>query len=136
MAGPRSEQEAIAEKRAREEAERARKAEIQEMIDQWNTELKKCESLKTSFESEKSLMSNLQAQIMEIHIKDSLPSIGAFHGVTAGAVNEGAENAEHSLMESILVIADVVRTLGSQIGMLDSYIIELNSRIETLQGKL
>lgn len=136
MAGPRSEQEAIAVKRAAEEAERARRAAIQEKIDLLNAELKKCESLKINFESEKSLMGNLLGQIMEIHITDSLPSVGAFHGVTAGAVNEGAENAEHSLMESILVITDVVSSLGAQIGMLASYIVELNSKIETLRGSL
>lgn len=138
MAGPRSEQEAIAAKlaaeRAAREAEEARKREIMRQIKILEDEKAECEELIDSFSSLRSQVSMIQVASLKMLITH--PETELFMGVTAAATEEGISGMEESLVKKESAITEVDAAIGSQIGQLNSYIMELNSRIRGLEAGL
>lgn len=138
--GPRSEQEAIAAKlaaeRAAREAEEARKREIMRQIKTLEDERDECESLIGSFSSLQAQVQASSIQLGNLKIRAMHPEMGLFSGVTAAATEEGISNVAESLAVKAGVISEVAAAIGSQIGMLHSHIMELNSRISSLKAGL
>lgn len=89
MAGAGSGQEATESERAAREAAEARRREILAKIQQIESEISRCQGLRTSFSSLKEQVRIRISQVNEYKAMDLEADINAFFGITASAVNEG-----------------------------------------------
>lgn len=140
MTGVRSEQEAtearLAAERAAREAEEARKREIMEKIQLLEDEISKCQGLIASFGGLKGQVGMLISQVNGCKTMNLEADMNAFSGITASAVNAGIAGAQSAMGERTNDFSNVEATIGTQVGLLESYIMELRSRIVSLRASL
>ena len=140
MAGIRSEQEAIeaklAAERAAREAEEARKREIMEKIQLLEQKKAECQELKTAFSGMKGRLSGIISQINGLKAIRLETDIHSFSGITANAVNAGVTDAQTAMGKRNSSFSNIESATGMQIGLLSSYIVELEGRINTLRAGL
>ncbi len=140
MAVVRSEQDAMAAKlaaeRAAREAEEARRRDIMEKIQLLEDEINECQGLISSFSGLKGQVGMLISRMNEYKAMNLEADRNSFFGMTASAVYEGMTSARSAMGESAGSFSEVESAIGSQIGMLSSYVMELRSRISSLQAGL
>lgn len=140
MAGAGSEQDAMAVKLAAEqaarEAEEARKREIMAKIQLFEDEISECQGLITTFNGLKGQVRMLISQVNRCKTMDLEADMNAFSGITASAVNEGLEGAQAGMGERTSDFSNVEAAIGTQVGLLESYIMELRSQIVSLRASL
>lgn len=140
MVGERSEQEAIVAKlaaeRAAREAEEARRREIVGKIQLLENEINKCQGLIVSFSGLRGQVAILISQVNGCKTMNLEADMNSFFGITASAVNEGIEGARSGMIERISDFSNVEAAIETQVGLLKSYILELKSRIGSLQASL
>lgn len=140
MTGARSEKGVIAAKPATEQAakaaEEARKREVMAKIQLFESEIRECQDLIASFGGLKGQVGMLISQVNGYKTMNLETNMNAFSGITASAVNEGIENAQSDMGERTSDFSNVEAAIGTQVGLLESYIMELRSRIGSLQASL
>lgn len=140
MAEVGSEQETkvakLAAERAAREAEEVRKREIMAKIQLLENEIRECQNLIASFGGLRGQAGMLISQVNRCKTMNLEADINAFSGITASAVHEGIEDARSDIGERANDFSSVETAIGTQIGLLESYIMELRSRINSLQAGL
>lgn len=140
MAGAGNGQRGIAAKQETEqvvrEVEEARKREILAKIQLLENEISECQSLITSFGGLKGQVGMLISQVNGYKSTQPEADSNVFSGITADAVNEGIEDARSDMGERVNDFSNVETAIGTQIGLLESYIMELRSRVSSLRASL
>lgn len=140
MAGAGSERDAMAAKleaeRAAREAEEARKREVMAKIQLLEDEICKCQGVIISFNGLKGQVGMLISQVNGCKTMNLEADMNAFSGIMASAVNEGIEGARSDMGERTSDFSNVEAAIGTQVGLLESYIVELRSQIRSLQASL
>lgn len=140
MAGIGSEQEAMAAKlavgRIAREAEEARKREIIEKIRLLEQEKAECQELRAAFAGMKGRLSGIISQINGLKAMRLETDIHSFSGIAANTVNAGVADAQTAMGKRNSSFSNVESATGMQIGLLSSYIVELEGRINTLRAGL
>lgn len=140
MAGAGSERDAMAAKleaeRAAREAEEARKREVMAKIQLLEDEISKCQGLITSFNGLKGQVEMIISQVNGCKTMNLEADMNVFSGITASAVNEGIEDARSDMGERTSDFSNVEAAIGTQVGLLESYIVELRSQIRSLRASL
>lgn len=140
MAKIGSEQEAMAAKlaaeRAAREAEEARKRDIMEKIQLLEQEKAECQELKSAFSGMKGRLSGIISQINGLKAMRLETDIHSFSGIAANAVNAGVADAQIAMGKRNSSFSVIESATGMQIGLLSSYIVELEGRINALRASL
>lgn len=140
MAEAGSERDAMAAKqeaeRAAREAEEARKREVMAKIQLLEDEISECQGLITSFNGLKGQVGMLISQVNGCKTMNLEADMNVFSGIMASAVNEGIEGARSDMGERTSDFSNVEAAIGTQVGLLESYIVELSSQIRSLQASL
>lgn len=140
MTGIGNEQEAMSAKlaaeRAAREAEEARKKEIMGRIRLLEQEKAECQELKSAFLGMRSRMSGIISQINGLNAIKLETDIHSFSGITADAVSTGVLDAKTAMGRRNSSFSNIESATGMQIGLLSSYIAELEGRITTLRAGL
>lgn len=140
MAGAGNGQRGIAAKQETEqvarEVEEARKREILAKIQLLENEISECQSLITSFGGLKGQVGMLISQVIGYKSTQPEADSNVFSGITADAVNEGIEDARSDMGERVNDFSNVETAIGTQIGLLEPYIMELRSRVSSLRASL
>lgn len=131
-----SEQEAVESERAAREAEEARRREIMAKIQQLEDEISKCQGLTASFSDLKEQVGMLISQVNGYKTMNLEADRNAFSGITADAANEGIEDAQAGMGERSSDFSNAEAAVGTQIGFLESYNMELRSRVDSLRAEL
>lgn len=122
--------------RAVKEAEEARRREIMEKIRQLEEEISRCRSLTNSFRDLEKEAGMIISKVNEYKNLNLETNMNAFFGITAGAVNDGIENAQSVMGERGSDFSNTEAAIETQIGLLESYNMELGSRINRLRSEL
>ncbi len=124
-----------AEQAARE-AEEVRKREIRAKIRQLEDEISKCQGLASSFSGLKEQLKMFISQVNGYKTMNLEADGNVFFGITADAVSKGLEEAQSVMGERSGDFSDAETAVGTQIGLLESYIMGLRSRIDGLRAEL
>lgn len=135
MAAPGSEEAAKEQMLARQRAEIARRQRILAQIKDLETEISECEGLIASFDG---LKGEVQSAAAGLKIAPAASYIDCdfFAGGTASATEQGLSGAQASMALKAVDLDSVEAAIGTQIGRLNTYIIELQERISSLRGSL
>lgn len=140
MAEAGSERDAMAAKleaeRVAREAEETRKREIMAKIRLLEQEKAECQELKSAFSGMKSRLAGIISQINGLKGMRLETDIHSFSGIAANAVNAGILDAQINMGKRNSSFSNIESAIGMQIGLLSSYIIELEGRINTLRASL
>lgn len=126
---------AESERAAREAAE-ARRREIMEKIRQLEEEISRCQSLTNSFRGLEREAGMIISKVNEYKNLNLETDMNAFFGITAGAVYDGIENAQAVMGERGSDFTNTEAAIETQIGLLESYKMELGGRINKLRAEL
>lgn len=122
--------------RAEREAKEARRRAIMEKICQLKGEISRCQGLIDSFRELEGQAGMIISKVNEYKNRNLEADMNAFLGITAGAVNEGIENARFVMGERSGDFSNTEAAIGTQIGLLESYNRELGGRIHRLRAEL
>lgn len=136
MAKITGEEAARAAALAAQEAERQHRIEIMAQIQELEREKNECEGLLTGFRGLKGEIEGVSGMLGCCGLAYVNPSLNSFNGITAAASEQGMEGAIKSISTAATSVSDVSDAVGAQIGMLSSYIMELNSKISVLRSSI
>lgn len=136
MVGTGGGQGAAELERVAREAEEARRREIMAKIQQLEGEISGCQVLIASFRDLEEQVGRLISLVNEYKIMNLEADMNAFSGITASAVNEGLADVRYGMEERSGDFSNAEAAVGTQIGLLESYKIGLESRINSLRAEL
>lgn len=129
----RSERDVMAAEQA---AREARRQEIMGKIRILEQEITECEDLAQEFESLRGQVSAELSGLSAFQNMELEPNRSIFSGITAGAAVQGITGVKSSVGGIVGKVCEAESEIGTQIGMLRSYIMELKSRISTLKASI
>lgn len=118
------------------QAERERRRRIQAVIDYKQVNVDKCRDLINSFQGLKGETDSLSKEMIAKSSQCYAPIPEDFGGVSAISVDKGIRTAQNAIALQATDLSDVCAAIGEQIGLLDSYIEELETEIEELRSSL
>ncbi len=121
---------------AKRAAEEARRREIMEKIRQLEQEKAGCQDLKSAFKGNKDRLEGIISQVDGLKAKKLEVDIQSFSGLTADAAETGTSDAQIVMGKKNGSFSGVESAAGTQITLLDSYIAELEGRIDALRASL
>lgn len=122
--------------RAAREAEEARKREIMKKIRVLEQEKTECQELKSAFAGAKECLAGLISQMNGLKATKLEADIYRFSGAAAEAVSTGMSEAQLVMEKRSRSLSNVETATGMQIGLLSSYIAELEGQINILRAGL
>lgn len=95
-----------------------------------------CQELKSAFMGMKGRMSGIISQINGLKSMRLEADIHSFSGTVANAINTGIVDAQIAMGKRNSSFSNIDSATEMQIGLLSSYIVELEGRINTLRASL
>lgn len=121
---------------AEQAAREARRQEIMGKIRILEQEIMECEELTQAFESLRGQVNTELSGLREFQNMELQPDRSLFSGITAEAAEQGITGVKSSIGKIVGKADEVESEIGTQIGMLHSYIMELKSRMGTLRASI
>ena len=125
-----------ADEAAKQEEEEKRRREIMEQISRLEQEKSGCQDLKTAFMEKRSSTEGIMSRVNALMSKSLQPDINTFSGITADMAETGVSEAQAVMGKRNGSFSNIISAVGVQIALLDSYIAELEGRINTLRASL
>lgn len=120
---------------AKQEAERVAR-EVMAKIQLLEGEISECQRLIATFNELKGQVGMLLSQVNGCKTMNLEADMNAFSGIMASAVNEGLEGAQASMEERTRDFSIVEAAIGTQVGLLEAYIIDQRDQIVSLRASL
>lgn len=121
---------------AARQAEYERRKGILSLIEKKQKEIDKCRGLVTSFQGLKGETASLSMEMKARSSQYYAPIPEDFGGLSAISVDKGIRTAQNAIGLQATDLSDVCTAIGEQIGLLNSYIEELETEIEGLRSSL